>query len=142
MGYEITLGPPVEVTYRVLVVDDSDLDRLALRRILEASGHRVTEAAGGHEGLRYISRQKFDMVLLDISMRDIDGFEFLGMVRASLSASDLPITMVAGSTRANDLIKSFTLGANDNVNKPFDFPALLSQIEHHLAQRQPEEAPV
>ena len=142
MGYEIPVGPSVGAAYRVLVVDDNDLDRMTLRRILEAPGHRVTEAADGREGLRFISRQKFDLVLLDISMRGVDGFEFLGMVRASLSASELPIIMVAGSDRAKDLIESFTLGANDYVTKPFDFPALLSQIEHHLAQRQAEEAPV
>ena len=87
MGYEFPPNPSVEAGCRILVVDDADLDRLTLRRILEASGHRVTEAADGREGLTLISRQEFDLVLLDITMSDVDGFAFLGSVRASLSAS-------------------------------------------------------
>jgi len=140
VGYEITLGPPVEAAYRVLVVDDNDLDRMVLRKILQGSGHRVTEAADGQEGLGLISRQKFDLVLLDISMRDVDGFEFLSVVRASLSASDLPIIMVTGSDQAKDLIESFTLGANDYVTKPFEGSVLLARLHAHLAHKKVEEA--
>ena len=133
MGYDLPPKPAVEAGSRILVVDDGDLDRLTLRRILEASGHQVTEAADGEEGLRLISQQDFDMVLLDISMRDVDGFAFLSRVRAVQSAADLPIIMVTGSTETGDLVESFKLGANDYVNKPFDRSILMARLEAHLA---------
>jgi signal transduction histidine kinase len=139
VGYEFPPNRPVEAGSRILVVDDGDLDRLTLRRILEASGHRVFEAADGREGLELISGQEFDMVLLDITMRDVDGFEFLGAVRASLSAADLPIIMVTGSAQTGDLIESFKLGANDYVTKPFDGSILMARLHAHLALKKVAE---
>jgi len=139
VGYDLPPNPSVEAGSRILVVDDGDLDRLTLRRILEASGHQVTEAADGEEGLALIARQRFDMVLLDISMRDVDGFEFLGKVRASRSAAELPVIMVTGSSQTEDLVESFKLGANDYVTKPFDRSILMARLDAHLALKKVAE---
>jgi len=140
VGYQVRLGPSVETVYRVLIVDDDDLIRLTLRKILEAAGHRVTEAADGQEGLSLISRHEFDLVLLDIWMKGVGGFEFLRSVRASLTASDLPVIMVTGSVQSEDLIESFKLGANDYVTKPFDSSVLLARLHAHLTHKKVEEA--
>jgi diguanylate cyclase (GGDEF)-like protein/PAS domain S-box-containing protein len=125
----------VTATARLLVVDDNEANRDALSRRLELKGYAVTLAAGGAEALAAFETSPFDLLLLDVEMPGMSGFEVLARVRAVRSATDLPVIMVTARTAGPDVVEAFRLGANDYVTKPIDFPVLHARIATHLAHK-------
>ena len=125
---------------RLLVVDDIADNRIILSRRLVRRGFDVVEAHGGKPALELIAQQTFDLVLLDIMMPDMDGIEVLKAIRRSHSASSLPVIMVTANGQSADTVSALTLGANDYVTKPVDFPVALARIEAQIARKRAEEA--
>lgn len=125
---------------RLLIVDDIADNRIILSRRLLRRGFDVVEASGGREALALISQQSFDVVLLDIMMPDLDGVAVLKIIRESHSASTLPVIMVTANGQSADTVMALTLGANDYVTKPVDFPVVLARIEVQVARKRAEEA--
>ncbi len=125
---------------RLLIVDDIADNRIILSRRLVRRGFEVVEASGGRQALELIAQQAFDVVLLDIMMPDLDGVEVLKRVRETHSASTLPIIMVTANGQSADTVSALTLGANDYVTKPVDFPVVLARIEVQVARKRAEEA--
>ncbi len=125
---------------RLLVVDDIADNRIILSRRLVRRGFEVVEAQGGRAALELIAQQPFDLVLLDIMMPDMDGIEVLKTIRQSYSPSTLPVIMVTANGQSADTAKALTLGANDYVTKPVDFPVALARIEAQVARKRAEEA--
>jgi diguanylate cyclase (GGDEF)-like protein/PAS domain S-box-containing protein len=119
----------------LLLVDDEELNRDMLGRRLELHGYRVTTAENGRLALDLIERQPFDLVLLDVMMPDLNGFQVLRRVRETRSAADLPVIMVTAKSQSSDVVEGFRLGANDYVSKPIDFPVALARISTHVAHR-------
>ncbi len=125
---------------RLLIVDDIADNRIILSRRLVRRGFEVVEASGGREALALISQQSFDVVLLDIMMPDLDGVAVLKIVRETHSTSALPVIMVTANGQSADTVMALTLGANDYVTKPVDFPVVLARIEVQVARKRAEEA--
>ena len=125
---------------RLLIVDDIADNRIILSRRLVRRGFDVVEAAGGLSALDLIAHQPFDVVLLDIMMPDMNGVEVLKVVRQKYSQSMLPIIMVTANGQSEDTVAALTLGANDYVTKPVDFPVVLARIEVQVARKRAEEA--
>lgn len=123
------------VSASILVVDDSEVNRLLLRRRLEAAGHRVTVANDGREALAKIEAEPFDLVLLDVMMPEVGGLEVLETVRRTRTVAELPIIMATANDEVADIVKAFSLGANDYVTKPFDFAVVLARTGTQLALR-------
>jgi DNA-binding response OmpR family regulator len=111
---------------QVLVVDDADKIRAVVRKILESAGHTVVEAATGREALRVLYEVKPDLVLLDVSMPDMDGWEALERIR-ELTA--VPILMLTAFDAPSDRVKGLRSGADDYILKPFEPDELLARIE-------------
>ncbi len=124
----------------LLLVDDEEMNRDMLSRRLELHGYRVTLAEGGREALDLIEQEAFDLVLLDVMMPEMNGFEVLGRIRETYTASELPVIMVTAKTQSTDVVQGFRLGANDYVTKPIDFPVALARISTHVAHRRALEA--
>ena len=119
---------------RILVVDDVEANRESLARRLARRGHTVEVAAGGREAIdRLAADPTFDLVLLDIMMPDVDGFEVLTEVRKTRSPAELPIVMATANDKSEDVVKAMGLGANDYVTKPLDFPVVLARVQTQLA---------
>jgi DNA-binding response OmpR family regulator len=116
---------------RVLIVDDEPDILLMLRVSLEASGYDVGLAADGDVALQRIGQEHFDLVLLDLMMPVLDGWEVLETLKTK---ADAPIIIVlsAKSARA-DITKAMDLGATDYITKPFPIEALIGRIEAVLA---------
>jgi two-component system KDP operon response regulator KdpE len=111
---------------KVLVIeDDVALNRL-LSLHLHALGYEVTSAQGGAEGLRLAGESAVDLVLLDVMMPDIDGWEVCQRLRA---ASDVPIILLTAKTLQQDIIRGLMLGADDYIKKPFNLHELDLRIE-------------
>ncbi len=129
---------------RLLVVDDISDNRAILTRRFERRGFRVTEAESGLAAIEMIETEPFDLVLLDVMMPGIDGFETLRRIRAKKSLSELPVVMVTAKSESQNVADALEFGANDYITKPVDFAVALArvnvqlarkQIEHQLAQR-------
>jgi len=103
-----------------LVVDDSRAMRAFIKGALEASiDCRVDEAPSGFEALRLLPRGRYDAVIADINMPDINGFELIRLVRTSDRHAEVPILIVSTLTSQNDVDRALSLGANRFLRKPF-----------------------
>jgi CheY-like chemotaxis protein len=132
----------VSETATILVVDDLPANRDLMTRRLERSGFKVVSAASGPEALELLRRQPVDLVLLDVMMPGMTGLDVLRAVRLSRSPASLPIVMVTAKTDSEDVVEALSLGANDYVTKPVDYPVALARIRAHLGIRQAAQAEV
>jgi CheY-like chemotaxis protein len=119
-------------TATILVVDDLPANRDLMVRRLERSGFNVIAAASGPEALEVVGRGRIDLVLLDIMMPGMTGIDVLRTIRMSRSSAALPVVMVTAKTDSEDVVEALSLGANDYVTKPVDYPVALARIQGHL----------
>jgi len=122
------------VPRRVLVVDDDDDIRLLLEKLLTSAGYRVETAADGRAALRVFHESPADLVILDLSMPELDGFETLERMR---DLSDVPVILLTAQSGETDKVRGFRAGADDYVVKPFGRQELLARIAA-LLRRVPE----
>jgi len=127
-------------TGRLLIVDDNKMNREVLRLRLDRKGYETEIAENGRQALALIAAQPFDLVLLDIMMPDMDGFQVLEAIREGHSLTKLPVIMATAKDMSDDIVKAMSLGANDYVTKPIDFPVALARIQTQLALKRAEEA--
>jgi CheY-like chemotaxis protein len=122
---------------RVLVIDDDEMQRTLLKRMLTSVGLLVDEAADGATGLRMFSQNSPDLVLTDISMPGLDGHDVISAIRAN--NADVPIIAISGgspSTEKDDLLlQAARLGAREVIMKPFEFHQLKGAVQRALSGR-------
>jgi sigma-B regulation protein RsbU (phosphoserine phosphatase) len=122
-----------ETAAHLLVVDDNEMNRDMLSRRLERRGYEVICAEDGEKALARIAAESFDLVLLDIMMPGLDGWEVLKRIRAIHPATALPVIMATAKDQREDIVKALSEGANDYVTKPLDFPVVQARVETQLA---------
>lgn len=125
---------------RLLVVDDERDVADMIAKALRQEGHQVTVTYTGGHALEAAQRERPDLVLLDIIMPQIDGFEICRRLRTDPSLSDVPIIFLTARGRIEDLLQGFEAGADDYVTKPFDLRELLTRIRAVLRRSQPAGA--
>jgi len=121
------------MTKRLLVVDDDELNRDLLSRMLFRNGYEVVTAANGPETLEILRAQPVDLVLLDVMMPDVSGIDLLRQIRTKFPANVLPVIMVTAMPESEGLVAAMRMGANDYITKPVDFAIALARIETRLA---------
>jgi len=129
-----------EAPGHLLVVDDNEMNRDLLSRRLIRRGFSVETADGGRSALERIAAERFDLVLLDIMMPDIDGFEVLERLRGEYSANELPVIMATAKDESDDIVAALRLGANDYVTKPLDFPVVFARVQTQLMLKRAQDA--
>jgi two-component system KDP operon response regulator KdpE len=117
------------VDFRILVVDDDPQIRRVLRTTLSAARYEVDTASGGEEAMEMMKLRQYHLVLLDLTMPGVDGFELCRTLRAT-SEADIIIVSVRGVEK--DIIAGLDAGADDYVTKPFRTPELLARIRSAL----------
>lgn len=117
---------------RILVVDDDDDIRQLARTVLEGAGFAVTTASGGNEALDRLVECPFDLMLLDINMPDMDGWETLRLMRSDQRPSAPPVVMFSIKGEVRDKIQGLQEGAVDYITKPFVIDTFLSRIRRIL----------
>ncbi|HEY2964571.1 MAG TPA: ATP-binding protein [Pyrinomonadaceae bacterium] len=122
----------------VLVVDDSEDTTEMVQHLLEIGGATVTAVTSGLEGLRIARERQFDVVLSDISMPGMDGFEFLSKLRALPGYQNLPAVALTGFGRPEDVERAHTQGFYAHLTKPFDIQALAELLQKIPRQRAKE----
>ena len=110
--------------FHILVVDDNRLNRLKLARALKLQGHAAGEAKDGREALEMLRSQSFDLVLLDILMPEVDGFQVLREMKDDTDLRDIPVIVISGLEDMESVNKCLEMGADDFLNKPVE-PAVL-----------------
>ena len=121
----------------LLVVDDNDDNRYALTLQLSRAGYaNVATAENGRKALEMLQARKFDLVLLDVMMPDLDGFEVCERLRADEATCDIPVIFLTALDGTFDKVRAFSVGAVDYVTKPFRSEELLARVSTHLALRQ------
>jgi diguanylate cyclase (GGDEF)-like protein/PAS domain S-box-containing protein len=122
----------------VLLVDDDGVNPLTL--FLRAEGFTVSNAESGSEAVDLAFNNTYDLVLLDIGLPDLNGFEVLKRLRTRFSMTELPVIMVTGQNRSKDVVEALNLKANDYVTKPVDFSVVLARINTQLSLKWAEDA--
>lgn len=120
----------------ILVVDDELPQRILLRASLTDAGHDVCEAASGREALKLMRERPVDLVLLDLVMPEMDGFQFLKQLKGDNLLRDVPVVVVSGSEDMESVTRCISMGATDHLSKPFDPLLLHTRVRSSLAIRQ------
>ncbi|MBI3301708.1 MAG: response regulator, partial [Deltaproteobacteria bacterium] len=123
-------SPPAEnAPLGVLIVEDDKTIRDLLARMLSGMGHNVSVASTGKEALQRLREQPLDIVLLDVMMPEMDGFEFCRAVQAEEALRDLHIIITSARDALEDKVKGLELGAADYLTKPFSLMELKARIQ-------------
>jgi response regulator RpfG family c-di-GMP phosphodiesterase len=125
--------------YRVLIVDDEPAVRDLCKPILEADGAIVTTASSGLEGIASATREQFDLMLLDVNMPDITGFDVLTRIRQQNNNSNLKIIIFSGNLTSDEMSLMLTRGADDFLMKPFAIPQFRARIHNMLRLRMAQD---
>ena len=126
--------PPV-VPARILVVDDLEDNRSVLERRLRRQGHQVDSASGGRAALDRLARERFDLVLLDVMMPDLDGLAVLERMKADPALRDIPVIMISALDDVASVVACIQRGAEDHLPKPFDPVLLRARISACLEKK-------
>ncbi len=123
--------------FRILVVDDLNDNLFLLQTVLEAEGYEVETANSGHSALEKIENSPPDLILMDVMMPGMNGYETTRKIRQNASLPFIPIVLVTAYEDVND-IQGLALGANDFIRKPIQFDTLLSRVEAFLHFSKPK----
>lgn len=125
---------------RVMVVDDERINREIVSRLLTRNGYDVVCAVNGREATELVAQHDLDLVLLDVVMPEMDGFECLRAIRDLRTVTELPVIMVTAEADRDTIVNAFRQGANDFVTKPIDPEVTLARIATHVNLRMSQRA--
>ena len=114
----------LNVAAKILVVDDTEMNRDMLSTLVEADGHKAFLAENGRIGLEMIKNQAFDLVLLDVMMPEMNGYQVLEHLKSDHALRDIPVIVLSALDEIGSVVRCIELGAEDYLPKPFD-PVLL-----------------
>ncbi len=126
---------PIEQRGRILVIDDNRLNRIKLARALEQLGQTAELAESGREGLEMLRRAPYDIVLLDLAMPDMDGFEVLQAIRDDANLRHIVVLIVSAMDELDTIVRSIEMGAEGYIFKPFSPVLLRARIETSLEKK-------
>ncbi len=122
------------MAYKILVVDDEPPIVRLMEFILARQGHEMLVAVNGQEALDKVRTHQPDLVLLDIMMPRIDGYEVARALRADPATADLPIIMLSAKAQEEDIQKGMDVGVNEYITKPFSPDQLVTVVGDYLSR--------
>jgi CheY-like chemotaxis protein len=120
---------------RILIVDDNQINRMILSRVLTDQGHESATAENGREALERLVLEPFDVILLDILMPEMDGYEMLQRIKQDPDLRHLPVIVISSVDEMESVLRCIELGAADYLPKPFNAPLLRARINASLAHK-------
>lgn len=124
----------------ILVVDDNETNIQFLATLLDTEGYNVRAATGGEMAISAVNRLVPDLILLDVMMPEMDGYETINRIRAIPGGEQIPVIFLTAKTEEADIVKGFEEGAVDYVTKPFSSMELLARIKTHLKIRRRDKS--
>jgi two-component system cell cycle response regulator DivK len=123
------------MTKRILVVEDQEDNRQIIRDMLSATDYQITEAENGEEALAAVAKQRPDLILMDIQMPILDGYEATRRIKADPALRAIPIIAITSYALSGDEQKAREAGCDDYVPKPYSPRQLLAKIRQYLPDR-------
>ncbi|MCJ7661876.1 MAG: response regulator, partial [Anaerolineales bacterium] len=120
---------------KILVVDDNRMNRITLSRSLEQQGHVVSLAEDGHQALEMLRSDEFDVVLLDIIMPEMDGYQVLERVKSDPATRDIPVIVISALDEIDSAVRCIEIGAEDYLPKPFNPVLLRARLNASLEKK-------
>ncbi|MFH2092633.1 MAG: response regulator [Pseudomonadota bacterium] len=120
------------MTENILIVDDVGKNIQVLARILSSDKYAISYATNGQKALEMVRTQNYDLILLDIMMPDMDGFEVCRKIKQMPDKKDIPIIYLTALTQKEDIVKGLETGAVDYIIKPFNSTELKARVNTHL----------
>jgi two-component system, cell cycle response regulator DivK len=118
---------------RILIVEDQEDNRRILRDLLTHAGYELLEATNGLDGVALAGAERPDLILMDIQLPGVDGYEATRRIKADPALRAIPIIAVTSYALSGDEVKARAAGCDDYVTKPFSPGALLGKIREHLS---------
>ena len=129
----------INPTSRILIVDDVQMNLDLMKEILSEKGYQIATAINGKSAIAKARAHKFDLILLDVVLPDIDGFEVCAHLKSISQTQDIPIIFLTAKREKDNIIKGFQLGAVDYIPKPFSKEELLARVNLHLTLRKTQD---
>lgn len=123
----------------ILVVDDNISNLQVLGALLSQKGYEIAVATDGEKALEFLENDFPDLILLDIMMPGIDGYELCGKIKAIEKLNEIPILFLTALTDPDDIVKGFDAGAVDYISKPFNNAELLARIKTHVGLKRAKD---
>ena len=117
---------------KILIVEDNDMNRDMLSRRLERKGHQISIAIDGKQALEIASSEQPELILMDLSLPELDGWEATRRLKADNTTQHIPVIVLTAHALKTDREGAFEAGCDDYDVKPIDFPRLLEKIERLL----------
>ena len=117
---------------RILYIEDNRDNRILVRRVLEVEGYEVVEAEDGWVGLRIARAERFDLILVDINLPEVDGYEVTARLRDLNTVEDVPIIAITANVMKGDREKTLAAGCSGYIQKPIDVDLLPMQVAAFL----------
>jgi CheY-like chemotaxis protein len=125
---------------KILVIDDSALSRKTLEAMLVSRGYEVLTAANGEQGLAMIPQALPDLLLIDVVMPELNGWETCSRLRNAAHGETIPVIVITSKNTPQDMLQAFEVGANEFINKPIDEAELVSTVDRLLKQGESSSA--
>ena len=128
----MTKEQPLEYKADILIVDDTLANLKLLSNFLKEEGYKVHPANSGALALQSVAKKKPDLILLDIRMPDMDGYEVCAVLKSNSETRNIPVLFVSALANVEDKIKAFNAGGLDYINKPYQFEEVKARVATHL----------
>ena len=125
---------------KILIVDDDKEILTSLKMLFEMKNYEVHTAENGRQCLNYLEEGFQGLIILDIMMPIIDGYQTLVRLKADSTLANIPVLMLTAKTGASDVVKALEIGANDYLKKPFDIEELVARVNNLVALKQAQDA--
>lgn len=124
---------------KILLVDDSITNLKMLAALLRRQGYGVKAAKDASKALQYLEKHPIDLILLDINMPEINGYQLCSVLKSRAKTKQIPIIFLSGSTKSSAQLKAFSVGGADFITKPYRIVEVFARIEHQLALANQQE---
>jgi len=125
--------------HKILIVDDVKSNRVLIEKILTLAGYIIKCHENGVDALRAVKRENFDLILLDVMMPDMSGFEVCRFLKIDSKTASIPVIFLTASSDKETLSKAFKVGGSDYLNKPFYQEELIARVETSISLREYEK---
>ena len=119
--------------YKILIVDDVMSNVLLLKVLLTNEKFTIATASNGRQALEQVDKENPDLILLDVMMPDLSGFEVAQQLKANPATAEIPIIFLTALNSTADIVKGFQVGANDFISKPFNKEELIIRVTHQIS---------
>ena len=119
--------------YKILIVDDVMSDVLLLKVLLTNEKFNIVTATNGQQALEQVKKENPDLILLDVMMPDMSGFEVAQRLKSDIETKDIPIIFLTALNSTADIVKGFQVGGNDFISKPFNKEELIIRVTHQIS---------